>query len=158
MYIKHMKCCKILLNRIRQFCWCPQRCCGIIKCKVWCRCNTVSFLQNHHYKDPITHLLGWDMGCLLWCQILIYILTQLPQWCLQYHVPDSKDHEANMGPTWVLSAPGGPHVGPMNLVIRGYIGVCYHGLHCNYFHRYSIYLLLHHYYDALCVFGNLKVV
>ena len=23
-----------------------------------------------------------------------------------------------MGPTWVLSAPGGPHVGPMNLVIR----------------------------------------
>ena len=24
-----------------------------------------------------------------------------------------------MGPTWVLSAPDGPHVGPMNLVIRG---------------------------------------
>ena len=24
--------------------------------------------------------------------------------------PDSKDHGANMGPTWVLSAPGGPHV------------------------------------------------
>ena len=23
-----------------------------------------------------------------------------------------------MGPTWVLSAPGGPHVGPMNLAIR----------------------------------------
>ena len=23
-----------------------------------------------------------------------------------------------MGPTWVLSAPGGPHVGPMNLPIR----------------------------------------
>ena len=34
-----------------------------------------------------------------------------------YH-PDNKDHGANMGPTWVLSAPGGPHVGPMNLVIR----------------------------------------
>ena len=32
--------------------------------------------------------------------------------------PDSKDHEANMGPTWVLSAPGGPHVGPINLPIR----------------------------------------
>ena len=25
---------------------------------------------------------------------------------------------ANMGPTWVLSAPDGPHVGPMNLAIR----------------------------------------
>ena len=23
-----------------------------------------------------------------------------------------------MGPTWVLSAPDGPHVGPMDLVIR----------------------------------------
>ena len=25
-----------------------------------------------------------------------------------------------MGPTWVLSAPDGPHVGPMNLAIRAY--------------------------------------
>ena len=31
--------------------------------------------------------------------------------------PDSKVHGANMGPTWVLSAPCGPHVGPMNLAI-----------------------------------------
>ena len=31
---------------------------------------------------------------------------------------DSKVHAANMGPTWVLSAPDGPHVGPMNLAIR----------------------------------------
>ena len=26
--------------------------------------------------------------------------------------PESKVHGANMGPTWVLSAPDGPHVGP----------------------------------------------
>ena len=32
--------------------------------------------------------------------------------------PDSKVHGANMGPTWVLSAPDGPHVGPMNFAIR----------------------------------------
>ena len=32
-------------------------------------------------------------------------------------IPDSKVHGANMGPTWVLSAPGGPHVGPMNFAI-----------------------------------------
>ena len=32
--------------------------------------------------------------------------------------PDSKIHGANMGPTWVLSALGGPHVGPINLDIR----------------------------------------
>ena len=32
--------------------------------------------------------------------------------------PDSKVHGANMGPTWVLSAPDGSHVRPMNLAIR----------------------------------------
>ena len=32
--------------------------------------------------------------------------------------PDSKVNGTNMGPTWVLSAPDEPHVGPMNLVIR----------------------------------------
>ena len=32
---------------------------------------------------------------------------------------DNKVHGANMGPTWVLSAPDGPHVGPMNLAIKG---------------------------------------
>ena len=33
-------------------------------------------------------------------------------------VPDSKVHGANMGPTWVLSAPDAPRVGRMNLAIR----------------------------------------
>ena len=31
---------------------------------------------------------------------------------------------ANMGPTWVLSSPGGPHIGPMNLTIRVCIQHC----------------------------------
>ena len=31
---------------------------------------------------------------------------------------DNKVHGANMGPTWVLSAPDGPHVGPINLAIK----------------------------------------
>ena len=31
--------------------------------------------------------------------------------------PDSKVHGANMGPTWILSAPDGPQVGLMNLAI-----------------------------------------
>ena len=32
-------------------------------------------------------------------------------------IQDSKVHVAHMGPTWVLSAPGGPHVGPKNVAI-----------------------------------------
>ena len=32
--------------------------------------------------------------------------------------PENKAHGANMGPTWVLLAPDGPHVGPMKLAIR----------------------------------------
>ena len=35
--------------------------------------------------------------------------------------PDSKVHGANMGPTWVLSAPDGPHVGLMNIAIGLFI-------------------------------------
>ena len=37
------------------------------------------------------------------------------------HIPDSKVHGANMGPTWVLSVPGEHHVGPMNLAIRDWL-------------------------------------
>ena len=33
-------------------------------------------------------------------------------------LPDNKFHGANMGPTWILSVPDGPHVGPVNLAIR----------------------------------------
>ena len=35
-----------------------------------------------------------------------------------HNIPDDKVHEANMGPTWILSAPDGPHVGSNNLAIR----------------------------------------
>ena len=34
--------------------------------------------------------------------------------------PENKVHGASMGPIWVLSAPDGSHVGPMNFAIREY--------------------------------------
>ena len=37
---------------------------------------------------------------------------------------DSQVHVSHLGPTWVLSAPGRPHVGPMNLAIRTVIALC----------------------------------
>ena len=43
------------------------------------------------------------------CKSTYVIGFQLP--------PDSKVHGANKGPTWVLSAPDGPHDGPVNLAI-----------------------------------------
>ena len=44
-----------------------------------------------------------------------------------HHYPDSKVQGANVGPTSVLSAPDGPHVGPMDLVIRVSTSACKHG-------------------------------
>ena len=40
-----------------------------------------------------------------------------PQGC-SHRMNRRKVHGSNMGSTWVLSAPDGPHVGPMNLLIR----------------------------------------
>ena len=48
--------------------------------------------------------------------------------------PHSKVHGANMGPTWVLSAPDGPHVGPMNLAIREWLDYKYIILPSNILH------------------------
>ena len=45
--------------------------------------------------------------------------------CCQHgdSVPESKVHGVNMGPTLVLLAPGGPHVGFVNLAIWGGLAV-----------------------------------
>ena len=50
-------------------------------------------------------------------------LADIETYSISYQVgwvnfPDSKVHEAYMGPTWGRQDPGGPHVGPMNLAIR----------------------------------------
>ena len=47
----------------------------------------------------------------------IYFVT-LGILCWINTIPDNQIHGANMGPTWVLSAPDGPLVGPTNLAIR----------------------------------------
>ena len=36
---------------------------------------------------------------------------------MDHNNPDSKVHEANMGPIWGRQDPGGPHVGLMNFAI-----------------------------------------
>ena len=44
-----------------------------------------------------------------------YHIAELAFWWAYLYL-DSKVHWANMGPTWVLSAPDGPHVGLMGLL------------------------------------------
>ena len=54
-------------------------------------------------------------------QWLCYTVIVVYKTCIiyfQYIFLDSKVHVAHMGPTWVLSAPGRPHKGPMKLAIR----------------------------------------
>ena len=67
----------------------------------------VSFKYCSFYYIRITttgHINWWLLhGLLSWYPVMY---------------PDSKVHGANIGPTWVLSAPDGPHVGPMNLAVR----------------------------------------
>ena len=47
-----------------------------------------------------------------------YITNTGKQWATYSAYPDSKVHGANMGPIWVLSAPDGAHIGPMNFALR----------------------------------------
>ena len=51
-----------------------------------------------------------------------------------------------MGPTWVMSAPDGPHVGPMNFVIRGHFQIFLNEnvwFHWNLFLRVQLAIFLH---------------
>ena len=57
---------------------------------IWINFNTIMISNYIRYK--------------VWAEII-------------YPFPDSKVHGANMGLIWVPSAPDGPHVCPMNLVI-----------------------------------------
>ena len=63
------------------------------------------------YSSPSHH-------CYLYDYMSLY-KTTLTQSSQNKMDQESKVHGVNMGPIWVLSAPDGPHVGPMNLAIRG---------------------------------------
>ena len=67
----------------------------------------------HIYIYIYIHKTKYYMG---WLGSWIFASTSVD--FVKTNCPDSKVHGANIGPTWVLSAPDGPHVGPMNLAIR----------------------------------------
>ena len=65
-------------------------------------------------KVPEGNKIHW-INSMSNCRIEVWNYVEAVYYC---DIPDSKVHGANMGPTWVLSAPDGPHIGPMNLAIR----------------------------------------
>ena len=83
------------------------------------------------FSNSLCHIVSWVLTVLSseWWHRAGSTLSQVMAYCLMAWchylnhqlgtVPDSEVHGANMGSTWVLSAPDGPHVGPMNLAIRG---------------------------------------
>ena len=78
----------------------------------WCSFEDRSALLDGIYEYYYQMISSDRQVICFWLDNAVTIL------CLKYDSPDSKVHGANMGPTWVLSVPDGPHVGPMNLAIR----------------------------------------
>ena len=70
------------------------------------------YIGNGVWDGKTFHLEDMNTICATFPQILLVVHIS---WGL---LPDSKFHGANMGSTWALSAPDGPHVCPMNLAIR----------------------------------------
>ena len=62
-------------------------------------------------------VIGWSTSCEIALRLMLLDLTDDTSALVEVIYPDSKVHGANMGPTWVLSAPDGLNVGPMNLAI-----------------------------------------
>ena len=75
--------------------------------------NTLLYLQ--FYEDFSANYVSWWTGHRM-NNIASRRRFNIVGCCNNY--PASKVHGANMGPTWVLSAPDGPNVGPMNVAIR----------------------------------------
>ena len=79
-----------------------------MKFKQWIFCSQLRFVPISMITCT-RHIFAND--------IYIYINFQIRQtMCHPTQFLDSKVHGANMGPTWVLLAPVGPHVGPVTLL------------------------------------------
>ena len=73
------------------------------------------FHKSHNTPVPYPIIHHWEQKCAKFCFERCIVGYGA---CALWDSPDNKDHGANMGPTWVLSASGRSHVGPMNLAIR----------------------------------------
>ena len=125
---------------------------GHIYMIMWSNGNTLSIAgpvwgeSSSHQRFPSQRASDVDLLSFLLLGRTTYWKTmELP--VIWDTIPDSTVHGANMGPTWVLSAPDGPHVGPMNLVIRDDAHVislqCYVQFNLAFSESYSVTLMNH---------------
>ena len=94
----------------------------------WCPCTKTRCLyvfKGKYLKKKLLQMNVERRGLNAWRLMLVNVAClawthYIDAWKAN---PDSKVHGANMGPTWDLSAPDGPHVGPLNLAIRAMFDV-----------------------------------
>ena len=77
--------------------------------------------DNDEKDDDVLSKWDWNMMN-QWVGYAFGINARIHRWqmddSLTTRHPDSKVHEANMGPIWDRQDRDGPHIGPMNLAIR----------------------------------------
>ena len=103
--------------------------------------------QQHKLLIPISAYTGPTVRNVISMVYVPWIWLQFL--CIVDGIPDSKVHGVNMGPTWALSAPDGPHVGPMNLAIRdglvpgvGFVSIWSHMAMCQFLVKGLVIILL----------------
>ena len=78
----------------------------------------MTVLSIHRLGNAYSCSGFWISCSALWVHSEIPTIFQTHCQLVAQPIPDSKVHGANMGPTCVLSAPDGPHVGLMNFAIK----------------------------------------
>ena len=121
--------------RVNQSCWYDLRFTYIWSRELWWGCM-IKCRNPGNYRNNIMLKAIWSHVATMSSWINVYSLhpiccgeaerlfrgmigfmASVASYVIQQHKisPDSKVHEAYMGPTWGRQDPGGPHVGPMNL-------------------------------------------
>ena len=96
------------------------------------------FSKNIHEKHRIARLSGRGMGCLLWAQPLIDILSKFLQWCVEYHVISNRiitaldsTHGCCIGAVIIITyAKSRHHHRRQHIIVIAFVGVIISFDHC----------------------------
>ena len=80
-------------------------------------CKPVEAVQRTQFEGGVAPRHSYDVTVMAQHSNAFNIIVK-PAVLYQSRYPDSKIHVVAMGPTWDLTAPDGPHIGPVTLAIR----------------------------------------